>query len=276
MKTLKFFAAFICIVVLVSCGTKSTPLPQGDVEDGWIQFTRDSSVVFKMYSKVIMDSNVYIANVKTVYSDDRYVFGKKLDHTKGAWIVDAELNKIQESGYIYYDSLGNVLYSDNHIINDDNWVYVTPGTIGEGAAQLAKILYDNEYNLQRCAEPIKVNWGKKEWYKFDDGEDWDRYLIIYDKTDSTYLAWYYARTKNFGKRFSFCKDYSDTYRVVYGVVKKIEINVDEKIDRILETYAADKYYDIVYDGTNEVDHDEWIESSDELIQGVKDYVEKYK
>jgi len=275
MKSLKLFTAFICFVALVSCGTKSTPLPQGPVNDGWIRFGEDSGMVFTMYSKVKMDSTAYIADIATIHIDEMYVDSQKIGCSKSEWVIDAESNDIQENGYIFYDSLGNLVCENADSAYFKFRTLVASGKISSTGVKLAKLLYDNENNLKRCAKPIKVKWGKKEWYKYENKEGCDRYLIVGKKTNSAYMVWYYARVNDFGERFAAHEDNSGIERIVYGVLRKLEIDVDMSKVRTLEAYTVDKYNDVFFDISDKFTQ-EWEDATEGMIRGVKDYVVKYQ
>lgn len=276
MKTLKLFIALVCLVSITSCNKEKTPLPQGAVADGWITFGGDTAKELQIFSKVSLDSNVYITNIQTLYHGEELKKHPEYCSRQGNWLVDNTLTKIQECGYIYYDSLGKVVYDDSHTMYDRNWNYVHTGTLGATVAKYAKLLYDNEYNLERYPQPIDVDWGSGEWYRYNSNEDVDSYFTVVEESESSYFVWTYSRFRKMNKYlFGAAFDESiDIQRLIYGYLMKTEVQKEaEKVKR-MNLYSVDKFGDVFYDASDELSN-EWSEA-DLLQPAVVEYVKNNK
>lgn len=190
--------------------------------------------------------------------------------------MDKTLTKFQECGYIYYDSLGNVVYDDTHIMNDRNWEYVHSGTNGDAVAIFAKLLYDNEHNLERYPQPIDVNWGSNEWQKYKSDEDVDWYFTVVEESESSYFVWTYVRFRKMSRlSFAAAGDESiDIQRLVYGCLVKYEVQKNAEKIRVLNLYYVDKFGDVFYDFSYNCSN-EWNE--DGILQpAIVEYVKNNK
>lgn len=276
MKTLKLFIALICLVSVTSCNKEKTPLPQGAVADDWITFSGDTAKERQIFSKVSLDSNAYITNIRILYHGEELKKHPKYCSLKGNLLVDKTLTKIQECGYIYYDSLGNIVYNDTHIMNDRNWDYVHSETIGAAIAEYAKLLYDNEHNLERYPQPIDVDWGSGEWYKYKSDEVSDYYFTAVEESESSYFVWTYLRFRKMNSAFfAAAEDESvNIQRLIYGYLHKFEVQKNAEKIRVLNLYYVDKFGDVFYDFSYNCSN-EWIES-DFLQPAVVEYVKNNK
>lgn len=277
MKTLKLFIALVCFVSITSYNKEKTPLPQGDVADGWITCDVNTDREYQIFSKVSSDSSSYITDIQTLYHGEELKKHPEYCSGKGNWLVDKTLTKIKDCGYVYYDSLGNVVYDDTHIMNKWNyWEYVHSGTLGATVAEYAKLLYDNEHNLERYPQPIDVNWGSNEWQKFKSNEDFDCYLTVVEESESSYFVWTYLRSRKMNSDFFVAaNDESiNIQRLIYGLLYKFEVQKNAERMRELNFYFVDKFGDVFYDGSDMCTN-EWEENG--LLQPmVVEYVKNNK
>lgn len=276
MKTLKLFIVLVCVVSITSCNKEKTPLPQGAVADDWITIGGDTAEEYQIFSKVSSDSSSYIANIQILYHGEELKKHPEYCSCKGNWLVDKTLTKVQVCGYVYYDSLGNVVYNDTHIMNKWNWDYVYSGTLGATAAEYAKLLYDNEHNLERYPQPIDVNWGSGEWYKYNSDENDDMYFTVVEESESSYFVWAYARFRKMNMlSFAAADDERiNIQRLIYGRLHKFEVQKNAEKMRNLNMYLVDKYGDVFYDASYVLSN-EWGEA-DLLQPAVVEYVKNNK
>ncbi len=277
MKTLKLFIVLVCVVSITSCNKEKTPLPQGAVADDWITFSGDTAKEWQIFSKVSSDSSFYITDIQILYHGEELKKHPEYCSCKGNWVVDKTLTKIQECGYIYYDSLGKTVYDYSHIVNQRDWNYVHSGTRGASVAKYAKLLYDNEHNLERYPQPIDVNWGSNEWQKYKSDEDVDCYFTVVEESESSYFVWVYARFRKMNSDFFVAAgDKSvNIQRLIYGFLYKYEVQKNAEKMRDLNFYCVDKFGDVFYDASSYVCSNEWSES-DLLQPAVVEYVKNNK
>lgn len=252
MKTLKLFIALVCLVSITSCNKEKTPLPQGDVADDWIIFRDATAKEYQIFSKVSLDRSFYITDIQILYHGEELKKHPEYCRCKGNWLVDTTLTKIQTCGDIYYDSFGNVVYDDTHIMNKWDWGYVHPGTLGATVAEYAKLLYDNEHNLERYPQPIDIDWGSGEWYKCYSSEDFDWYFTVVEETESSYFGWSYRRYRKINK-LSFAAVDNESIgiqRLVYGELHEFEVQKNTDRGRDFSSYYVDKFGDVFYDASD--------------------------
>lgn len=277
MKTLKLFIVLVCLVSITSCNKEKTPLPQGAVADDWLTFSRDDTKEFQIFSKVSSDSSSYIANIQILYHGEELRDHPEYCRLQGNWLVHYTLDRIQDCGYIYYNSLGNIVYNDTHTKNDRNWSCVHSGTRAATVAKYAKLLYDDEHHLGRYSQPIDVDWGSGEWYKYNSNENDDMYFTVVEESESSYFVWVYAHFRKM-RSLSFATADDENIgiqRLIYGLLYKFEVQKNAEKMKDLNLYFVDKYGDVFYDASSYGCSNEWSEA-DLLQPAVVEYVKNNK
>lgn len=276
MKTLKLFIVLVCLVSITSCNKEKTPLPQGAVADDWITFSDGPAIEYQIFSKVSSDSSFYITDIQTLYHGEELKKHPKYCSCKGNWVVDKTLTKIQECGDIYYDSLGKAVYDYSHIVNQRDWYYVHSGTLSATVAEYAKLLYDNEHNLERYPHPIDVDWGSGEWYKYKSDEDADWYFTVVEESESSYFVWTYVRFRKMNSAFFAAADDEsiNIQRLMYGLLYKYEVQKNAEKFKSLNFYCVDKFGDVFYEASDVLSN-EW-EEGGFLQPAVVEYVKNNK
>lgn len=250
MKKDYLLILLVSLLTLFSCGEKKVPFPQPDVkiQEGWITFsTGNDGGIYQIFSTVGIDSSAYIANIQTSFKEKQSIYGDAYNSYKVTWLIDTSLTKIKQAGIVYYDSLGNVVYSTNKQMD---WKFVTPGTMGAAAAEYAQIIYNNANNLQPVSKPVIVDYGHGDWHNLSTKDDFLNFFnddII--ETPTSYLVWMYTCFTKFQDKMidEYAWLHGSDKRLIFGELRQYEVLKETKKLQMKSMYYVDKFGDVFYE-----------------------------